>query len=341
MKRSSNLFIHNIGTSNRRAYRSVSRISIRWAITVVSTSFSDFTNSCLRIASSDGTSTTRTSDCGVSASSRAKMAGINGANISVITILWSHGASSSCIARCNGTKILCNTFSGVNTSRCRIETVNSARILIVTIRNHNFTFISSRIALVSCTGSWRNLAKNWIVNTTSLDIAMSGGTSRSSSAHFCCRNDSFYFIASVSDTLVDCLSCDHLSSSISVDAFSRKRIARISGASVLIVADDRIMNANTSIRAAGICSACIFVITVGWSTCAFSGLSVTSIGSAFVSIITKNLSNNAFSCYFIALGWETAVGALANSWGKDTSTGWIARIVCANVVIVTENRSFN
>jgi len=101
------------------------------------------------------------------------------------------------------------------------------------------------------------------------------------------------------------------------------------------------MDAKSGIRAARVFCASILVITVFWFGDTSSDLLIASINCTFITIVTKNFLDNAFSGNFIAMGRETFVASLARSWSENTTLHFIARVISAKIVIVTKNWSFH
>jgi len=273
--------------------RNVRRISIGRTVTVVDTSLSDFADSSLRVASTDGSRTARAGDWSVDTSSRAKIARVDGAWILVITVLEVVFAASTRIASGDGTCIRSNTFRNMGTASRWVEAIDGAWITIITVWNDNFTFVGRRIALVVCASN--RLADNCIIDTSSGRIAVSGGTCRSSWASDWKRDDSDCSIARVGDTMINWFCCNHLSRDVSEDTFSSASVAAIDGANALIVTDFCIVNADSAGKIARVSSTCIVVITVDWSVNTVSSVSIASIDCAFVGVITYDWADNTFS----------------------------------------------
>jgi len=246
----------------------VSWVSISWAVTVVSARFSDFTDSSLRVASSDVSRTARASDYSVDASSSAKIARVDGARIAVITILCNAGALSGAIASSSSTSIRSNAFWSVNAAGRWVEGINSTCITIITIWNNNFAFVGCWVTLVVCTSN--RLASDCIVNTSSLRITMGGGTCRSIRASDWSGGNSENCIASVGDTLSWWFCCNQLSRDVSEYTLSSTSAATVNGADALIVTDFADVNANSACKIARISGTCIVVIAVNWSVNAVS-----------------------------------------------------------------------
>jgi len=82
------------------------------------------------------------------------------------------------------------------------------------------------------------LANNSIVNTSSRSVAMSDSTRRSFFANFFFRNDSFGSITRVDETFINRFCSNQLSRNVGVYTFSSLSIARISCASIVIIAEN-------------------------------------------------------------------------------------------------------
>jgi len=139
-------------------------VSISWAITVVSTRFSDFADCSFRVASSKVSRTARASDWGVDTRSIGKIARVDGANISIITILWS-GSALSVGASSGGTCIWSNAFWSMNAASRWVEGIGGAWITIAAAWNNNFAFVGRWVTLVVC--ATNRLASDLVVNTSS------------------------------------------------------------------------------------------------------------------------------------------------------------------------------
>jgi len=241
----------------------VSWVSISWAVTVVSARFSDFTDSSLRVASSDVSRTARASDYSVDASSSAKIARVDGARIAVITILCNAGALSGAIASSSSTSIRSNAFWSVNAAGRWVEGISGTCITIITAWNNNFAFVGCWVTLVGCTSN--RLASDCIVNTSSGRIAVGGGTCRSSWASNWSGDDTINCIASVGDTLSWWFLCNQLSRDVGEDTLSSASAATVNGTDALIITDFADVQANSTCKIARISGTCIVVIAVNWS----------------------------------------------------------------------------
>jgi len=310
-------------------------VSISWAITVVSTRFSDFTDCSCRIASSNVSGTAWASDWGVDTGSGSKIARVDGANISVITILWS-GSALSVGASSRGTCIWSNAFWSMNAASRWVEGIGGAWITIAAAWNNNFAFVGRWVTLVVC--ATNRLASDLVVNTSSGWITMSSGTCWSVWAGHWGSDNSEDWIARVGDTLIWWFSCNQLSGNVSEDALSGARAAAIYSADALIVTDFADVQADSTCKIASVGGASVVVITVDWSVDAVSGVSIASINCAFVGVITKNWRNNTLSGSCRARRWEAFVNSLAVDWGEDTSINCIASISGAWIVVAAENR---
>jgi hypothetical protein len=309
-------------------------VSVTWAVSVVSTCFSDFTDSSGRVASSDVSRTARASDSSMNTSSGSKIARVDGADVGVITVLWS-SRTLSVRASCDCARIGSNAFWSVNAASGWVEGVGGTCITIITVWNNNFAFVGRWVTLVVCASNRR--ASNWVVDTSSGCIAMGSGTCWSSWAGDWGRDYTINWIASIGDALSWWFSCNQLSGNVSEDAFSGARAAAVNSADALIVTDFSNVQANTGSEIASVGGASVVVITVNWSVEASSGVSIASINCAFVGVVAKDWFDNTLSGSCIARRWEAFVDSLAVDWGEDASFNCIASINGAEIVVAAEN----
>jgi hypothetical protein len=66
-------------------------------------------------------------------------------------------------------------------------------------------------------------------------------------------------------------------------------------------------------------------------------LCITGVNCAFVSIVTKNWSDDTFSRVLIARRWETFVSSLAVDWSEDTASCRIASVNSTSVIVITKD----
>jgi hypothetical protein len=246
-----------------------------------------------------------------------QIARVDGANVSIIAVLWSVGANSVA-AGGDGALVRCIAEWNVLASDVLNEGINSARVSVVTVWNDQLALVGSWIALVGRANSGR-LALNWVVDASSDNITVSGRASWSRWANSWSLDNSDLCIASGDHACVRSNSCDHGSGDVIEDAVSGGHVARVSGASVVVIARLCLMNWQSSVSVAVVSGACISVVALDWSVRAESSLSIASINSALVVVIADDLLDVTLSGQSIARGREAHVLSLADGWSVDAS----------------------
>jgi hypothetical protein len=230
-------------------------------------------------------------------------------------------------------------------------------------RNWNWfvnTLSSRAVILSTCIIVVTN---NWSVNTSNRKIASIDGACIIIITILWSIDASFLGITRIYCAFVFINTDDR-----SVNTLSRCRIASVSSAVVIVIAincflvETSVKSAQPNLAFVGTC--CILCNKINWSVLA-SNFSITSIGGAWVIVVTANqiMMNDSrycvavvFSACIVVIDWFVCEDAscaiitsinsawivvIASDWNVNTSLNSVARILCAFVSISTSNRSMN
>ena len=305
-------------------------------ILVAFTRLPDVAISGLRVAGGNLSSSARAVERSVHTVSGLEIATVGGAHVSVVAVLLAH-AAVSVLAAGGGAMVRSNAEWSVHASLVLDVVVDSAGVVIVTVRDHKLALVVVWVALVLVASVILTL--DLLIDAPTVWVAASSvarGWRRADdwSLHHSLESITLSLLALVA---LDC--SDELSTNVNNDALSGLGVAVLFGANVVVSANLGLMDALSSGLAATVLSASVSVVAAHCLVVALSGLAVTSVDGAWVAIVTVYLVHNALSSLLAAVGREALVLSLALFDGEHASLLLAAGIDGARVLIVAHHWS--